>query len=1142
MRTRKHQYSFAGGEVSPEFYGRGDSVQYQTGVATARNFLIKPQGSARTRPGFEHVDRAAVQDSASQLIPFLFDLEQAYVVAFSDSKIRFYSEGASVKWGSSINAGDLQTPGPDAVLTPGTDVSTDPDPVRYGTIRTRAAHGLSDGDYVTFKAVPVSGGGGAFLPDPIVQNALYQVTIVDARRFMVSFAESQILPNYPTLQLLSNQDASSNDVAGILSLVRVTAISNASNPDPSLASSKAYVGDARVYTPQQLLTFNANSSRIDLQGNTALYEVGDAIQLDTAVAPNFEANKTYYVAKTYGSDGSIRLSETPGGPWIGNTGSTASNIVAKRRYFVGDLIYSAINIGPTTAYLGRAIYCTTEHTGETATVTTTASGGTESNWVALPEDGTLEIPSPYSASDVFDLNYDQSGDVLTLVHPDHPERELRRRGRGKWAFEEIQFSPTVAAPDVTVTSDYGVVVVTDSVQTSNVGSEFYVRAQDLAAGDVLLCVEDDYVEGSGNVGLDEGEYYILNSKPVDASNQGNQGQNFIFLRRVRDGVVVDGNSDAQSNSKFAYSDLVGDNNKYRVAAVDTNGVENLSDETDDIVNNLLNSGASNTLTWPAVTDAEKYVIYRKSAGAGIYSKIGETEDTTFVDSDLPADSSLTAPRLDNDITTSTNYSRATAHFEQRRCFAGSDLFPRRLFMSRSGTENDFSFRIPVVDDDRISVEVAAREAHTIRHIVPLGDLLLLTQLGEWRLFAINSDAITPTTVSVRPQSYVGASTVRPQVVNNSVIYCAARGGHVREMGYNASRQGFSTGDMSLRAAHLFDDFEIQGSAYQKAPFPVVWFVSTSGKLLGLTYVPEEEVGAWHQHDTDGTVESVACIPEGEEDRVYVTIKRTVGGATVRNVERMSKANLVDIFDTRCVDDTLRYDGAGSGTLTITSGGANIGDEVTITSSAVVFSDRDVGRRILIGTQNYAVEVTEWLSLTSVKAKLVDAIPTTSRNVAISSWAFAATTISGLDYLEGETVRVVRATSKAGPVVSEDRTVSGGKIVLGDYATIVDVGRSYTCDLRLLPVTLQIAALGYGREKAVNHAWLRVYEAAGLSVGPDEDNLTLVSDLQGTGKLEDRQTRSLVPTDWSPDAQLLIRQTQSLPATVAAVTIEVSIAE
>ena len=77
-----------------------------------------------------------------------------------------------------------------------------------------------------------------------------------------------------------------------------------------------------------------------------------------------------------------------------------------------------------------------------------------------------------------------------------------------------------------------------------------------------------------------------------------------------------------------------------------------------------------------------------------------------------------------------------------------------------------------------------------------------------------------------------------------------------------------TGDLLLRAPHLFDGYEIVDMAYSKAPQPIVWFVSDSGRLFGLTYVPEQQVGAWHWHGTDGIFESCAVVAEGSEDFLY----------------------------------------------------------------------------------------------------------------------------------------------------------------------------------------------------------------------------------------------------------------------------------
>lgn len=68
-------------------------------------------------------------------------------------------------------------------------------------------------------------------------------------------------------------------------------------------------------------------------------------------------------------------------------------------------------------------------------------------------------------------------------------------------------------------------------------------------------------------------------------------------------------------------------------------------------------------------------------------------------------------------------------------------------------------------------------------------------------------------------------------------------------------------------------------------------------LLGLTYLREQQVYAWHPHPmTNGYVESICSISEGQEDAVYALIRRTVNGSTVRYVERLNTRQFTEQQD------------------------------------------------------------------------------------------------------------------------------------------------------------------------------------------------------------------------------------------------------
>lgn len=277
---------------------------------------------------------------------------------------------------------------------------------------------------------------------------------------------------------------------------------------------------------------------------------------------------------------------------------------------------------------------------------------------------------------------------------------------------------------------------------------------------------------------------------------------------------------------------------------------------------------------------------------------------------------ITGTDTGNHSVVAGNFPSTVTHFEGRRVFGGSRAFPQDIWMTASGTESDLTYSIPTVDSDRIKFRIAARERSAIRHLVPLSQLLLLSDSGELRLTPLNDDALTPSSISVRPQSFVGADYPEPSLVNNTVVFAAARGGHMRELAYSRDVLGYLTGDLSIRAAHLFDGFTIKDQAYAKAPLPVVWCVSSSGKLLGITYIPEENVGAWHQHTTaaTGVFESVTVVPEGDEDAVYVVVKRTINSVTKRYIERFAdeyRGDTADLPDAFFVDCGLTYDGAST---------------------------------------------------------------------------------------------------------------------------------------------------------------------------------------------------------------------------------------
>src|SRR5688572_6650887 len=94
--TRQLLRSFAGGEITPELFGRLDLDKFQTGLARAKNFRILPHGPVQNRAGFQYVLETKDSTKASRLIPFVWSVDQTMHLEFGDQYVRFHTLGSTL--------------------------------------------------------------------------------------------------------------------------------------------------------------------------------------------------------------------------------------------------------------------------------------------------------------------------------------------------------------------------------------------------------------------------------------------------------------------------------------------------------------------------------------------------------------------------------------------------------------------------------------------------------------------------------------------------------------------------------------------------------------------------------------------------------------------------------------------------------------------------------------------------------------------------------------------------------------------------------------------------------------------------------------------------------------------------------------
>lgn len=770
-----------------------------------------------------------------------------------------------------------------------------------------------------------------------------------------------------------------------------------------------------------------------------------------------------------------------------------------------------------------------------------------------------EIETPYIEADLFDIHYVQSADVMTLVHPNYPPKELRRYGATDWRLVDIKFGSSLSAPtglsasqtinkDVTNPTDYKrTYAVTalladgteESVRSSSVtidcnpygdGSYNTIRWNAVAGAGLYRVYRDQggvwaYVGQTDTTQIiDENitpdasitpPHYddaFYSSKGITSVRVNNGGSGYVPAKYITDFVNVCeydwGDGYKQQSTGFPVNIQSKANLTWEIEDPNGHGsgadIRLITGETYAATGGPASGGRTACVTgieirsrgigydnpklvikchnrhWQLATlyrfplttshDVPKIVVTDSTGyGADLVPVIenGRVVSVTirsggqnYSSPNLSVVSSTGGgASLSANVGQAPDYPGAVSYFEQRRWFGGTQNRPNNLWATRPGTEADMSFSLPSQSDDRIAVRVAAREANRILHIVPLAQLMLMTGAAEWRVSPLNSDAITPESMSVRPQSYVGASNVQPLVVGSSMIYGAGRGGHLRELGYNYEAGGYISGDVCLRAPHLFDNLTIVDLAYSKAPSPVVWAVSSSGKMVAMAYVPEQQVGGFSTIETKGSIESACVVAEGDEDVVYVEVMRTVNGQAVRFVERMNERQYTDLKECVYVDCAGTYRGE------------------------------------------------------------------------------AKKEITGLTWLEGETVSIL-----ADGAVEPQQVVKGGKITLTYPAEIVHVGLPFIADMKTLPaaMALQDGSYGSGHKKNVREVFFRVVNSSGTQAGPSFDKLSEYPSrsTEFAGNVPDPITDEIgfqIQPQWSQSGQVCVRQKYPLPLRIVSMT-------
>ena len=452
----------------------------------------------------------------------------------------------------------------------------------------------------------------------------------------------------------------------------------------------------------------------------------------------------------------------------------------------------------------------------------------------------------------------------------------------------------------------------------------------------------------------------------------------------------------------------------------------------------------------------------------------------------------------------TGYPETVVFHEQRLVFGNTDTDPDKVWLSQTGGFEDMrpdsdktGGGVEVQDDDAFNYRISADDVTAVLWLKSGKALLVGTASGEWNLVSSGSK-LTPTDAEAKQQTKFGSAPVEPIQTDNAVLFVTRGFRQLREYAFNFEADGFRAPDLTILAEHILKTKAVE-TAYAQTPDSLGLIVRTDGRIGALSYKREQDIVGWSRWVMGGAfssgiavVESVSVIPGNngdgqvydstERDEIWVIVKRTIDGATVRYVEFFEAA--YEGPDPNDYDTQTEYETA------------------------------------LLADQ--------------VNAFYVDSGLTYNGS--------ATDTITGLDHLEGQTVKIL-----ADGAVHPDKTVASGSITLDYTASVVHAGLGFFHDLE--PMKLDYgnpAGSAIGKDKTLNQVTFVLHETGALRVGDTRSDLVTqaireVSDSVNSAiPLFSGEHSAEIEGDWITDPRFVVRDDAPTAFTMLAFIVDMEL--
>jgi hypothetical protein len=524
--------------------------------------------------------------------------------------------------------------------------------------------------------------------------------------------------------------------------------------------------------------------------------------------------------------------------------------------------------------------------------------------VAVESSGALELDAPWTESDLTKIRMDQqsqSADVIYVCCDGKQQRKIERRDGNSWSivlyepetgpFRIVNTSPVTLTPSA-LTGDITLTASKAFFRSTHVGALFRIQSSGQTVN-ASITAENTFTD------------------PIRVSGVGTTRSFAVFLS----GTFVATVTLQQSvGAPGAWTDIS--------PAYTTATSTNYDDGLDNQVIYYRIGVKAGAFTSGTVIAS---LVYSSGSITGVARLTGWSSPTSVSAVVLQALGATTASSdwWEGAWSDRRGWPSALALYEGRLWMVGRDKIYASIVDAFEDYDDNFEG-----DAGPISRSIGEGPVQTINWILPLNRLMIGTQANSAAIPALKiagnsvlsgrsssfDEPLTPTNFNLKNAAPSGAFVQRS-------------GQNLYMLNFDINEGDYSPDDMNAAVPELCEaGITHLAVAYQ--PDMRIFCLRADGTHALMVVDRPEKVICWLEENTAGVIEDIDVMPGTAEDRVYLTVNRTINGATVRYHEKFA-------LESECrgqpiayiADAHYRY--AGAETTTITGLGHLEGQTVVV---------------------------------------------------------------------------------------------------------------------------------------------------------------------------------------------------------------------